>query len=200
MFNRAIGAAVVTIPSCAYLLQSRPKTDHDHGHNDSDHHEHEEGHEDEAKVEDGEGDDRDAEQSEGGSGGDTEEGGDADGTSNDDNKDSGSVEPTRPDDTVEDAGQGTPENPGDNYPKGGGHVVESGGNVEGVRFKGATGAGTKEGEGGRPEMGDTRKHIPDAKGGAKKRIESDYGKPQGKLWDGHDDDSNRVRSHGLRIL
>ena len=42
--------------------------------------------------------------------------------------------------------------------------------MEGVQFKGAT----KDGA-----AGDTRKHIPDAKGGNKKRIESDYGVRQG---------------------
>ena len=48
------------------------------------------------------------------------------------------------------------------------HETDSGKDVEGVQFKGATSGG-----------GDTRKHIPDAKGGNKKRIESDYGIRQG---------------------
>lgn len=50
------------------------------------------------------------------------------------------------------------------------HRTGPGGNVEGVQFKGAT----KDGQ-----MGDVRKHIPDAKGGNKKRIESDAGIRQG---------------------
>ncbi len=50
------------------------------------------------------------------------------------------------------------------------HETESGGDVEGVQFKGATKDGAK---------GDTRKHLPDSKGGTKKRIESDYGVRQG---------------------
>lgn len=49
-----------------------------------------------------------------------------------------------------------------------------GDNVEGVQFKGSTRAGDEKNE-----AGDTRKHIPDAKGYNKLRIESDYGKPQG---------------------
>ena len=51
-------------------------------------------------------------------------------------------------------------------------VTESGNNVEGVRFKGATTSGPQ---------GDTRKHVPDSKGGAKKRIESDYGNKLGEM-------------------
>ena len=52
--------------------------------------------------------------------------------------------------------------------------MDSGSKVEGVQFKGATREGGK---------GDTRKHIPDAKGGAKKRIESDQGNRQGVISD-----------------
>ena len=55
------------------------------------------------------------------------------------------------------------------------HEKEGGQDVEGVQFKGATSGGTREGE-----QGDTRKHIPDAKGYNKKRIESDYGRKQGE--------------------
>ena len=55
------------------------------------------------------------------------------------------------------------------------HEKEGGQDVEGVQFKGATSGGTREGE-----QGDTRKHIPDAKGFNKKRIESDYGRKQGE--------------------
>lgn len=67
------------------------------------------------------------------------------------------------------------------------HETDSGKNVEGVQFKGPTSGGTEEGE-----QGDTRKHIPDAKGGSKKRIESDYGNRLGAAGDDeskNDDDS-----------
>lgn len=47
---------------------------------------------------------------------------------------------------------------------------EGGNEAQGVKFKGPT-------KNGPP--GDTRKHIPDAKGANKKRIESDYGERQG---------------------
>ncbi|KAL8944692.1 MAG: hypothetical protein Q9216_000260 [Gyalolechia sp. 2 TL-2023] len=118
------------------------------------------------------------------SGGETQESDDSEGTSDDENTTSGPGEQPRPDHTVYDAGQGTSDTPGDDDPKAGAHEVDSGGNVEGVRFKGPTAGGTKEGE-----QGDTRKHIPDAKGGAKKRIESDYGKAQGVAQDDDKDAS-----------
>ena len=63
-----------------------------------------------------------------------------------------------------------PETSKEEEPKDTPREVDSGSKVEGVQFKGATRHG---------EVGDTRKHIPDAKGGAKKRIESDYGMRQG---------------------
>lgn len=214
--DRAIGAAVVTIPSCAYLLQSRAKIGHDHGHDEGVHNEHEGGQEGREETEGGadsapetaeggketEGEaDSAAETPEGGADGGNqtsesgaEKDGEGGGTSDDNGPGTGSGEPPRPDHSVYDAGQGTPDQPGDEYPKSGGHVVESGGNVEGVRFKGATSGGTKEGEGGRPEMDDTRKHIPDAKGGAKKRIESNYAKPQGPPPEDNYPNENRVRS------
>lgn len=50
------------------------------------------------------------------------------------------------------------------------HEKEDGSEVQGVTFKGPT---------KNTPPGDTRKHIPDAKGANKKRIESDYGKRQG---------------------
>lgn len=74
--------------------------------------------------------------------------------------------------------QDTPDTSDDEQPKNVAHETESGGNVEGVQFKGATSGGTRDGE-----QGDTRKHIPDAKGGNKKRIESHYGKRQGVAGD-----------------
>lgn len=50
------------------------------------------------------------------------------------------------------------------------HEKEDGSEVQSVRFKGPTKNTTP---------GDNRKHIPDAKGANKNRIESDYGKLQG---------------------
>ena len=69
------------------------------------------------------------------------------------------------------------------------HETDSGQNVEGVQFKGPTSGGTAEGE-----QGDTRKHIPDAKGGNKKRIESHYGKRLGEAAsdDPEPDDEDKV--------
>ena len=75
----------------------------------------------------------------------------------------------------------TPVTSDDEESQGAAHVTDSGENVEGVQFKGATSGGTRDGE-----QGDTRKHIPDAKGGNKKRIESDYGKRQGVAGEDHE--------------
>ena len=63
---------------------------------------------------------------------------------------------------------------------------EGGQDVEGVQFKGATSGGTKEGE-----QGDTRKHIPDAKGFNKKRIESHYGGKEGEAQNPEQDPSDK---------
>ncbi|KAI4258600.1 MAG: hypothetical protein LQ352_001135 [Teloschistes flavicans] len=115
----------------------------------------------------------------------------SDGDSNKGGEDDGSAEsdssgPTRPDHSVEDAGQGTPDTSSDEDPKAGSYELDSGNNVEGVRFKGATSGGTRDGE-----QGDTRKHIPDAKGGAKHRIESHYGKELGSLKEEDPGDSDK---------
>ena len=66
------------------------------------------------------------------------------------------------------------------------HEKEGGQDVEGVQFKGATSGGTKEGE-----QGDTRKHIPDAKGFSKKRIESHYGGKEGEAQNPEQDPSDK---------
>ncbi|KAI4173954.1 MAG: hypothetical protein LQ343_002722 [Gyalolechia ehrenbergii] len=174
----AIGSATVTVPSIIYLLQPNPNKHHGHGH-------------DEGKHEDQEGKDADKDKPEGEAGdgeqapgAENQEGENSEGTSDDRSTTSRSGEQPRPDHTVYDAGQGTPETSGDEDPRAGAYEVDSGGNVEGVRFKGATSGGTKEGE-----QGDTRKHIPDAKGGAKKRIQSDYAKTQGVSQDDDKDAS-----------
>ncbi|KAI9698792.1 MAG: hypothetical protein M1836_003902 [Candelina mexicana] len=182
-----IGSIAVTLPTCAYLLQ--PSSDKGHAH---------EGHEDHkelTKEPEGEGEEGAEEQSTEDSQEETgaEEGGTEIGTSDTESEQAESKhdpEPGSTDDPMskdsseeedksdesedhEEKKQGIAEPyKGDDEP----HEVESGGNVEGVQFKGATSGGTKE---GKNEQGDTRKHIPDAKGGAKKRIESDYGLKQG---------------------
>ncbi|KAI4185609.1 MAG: hypothetical protein L6R41_004012 [Letrouitia leprolyta] len=179
----AIGSGIVTIPSIIYLLQPNPNSHHGHGHDEGNHEDHGEEHSNEessaAESEDGEQSSGEEPRE-----GKTQEGGAEEGTSDDGSTTSWSDEQSRPDHTVYDAGQGTPETSGDEDTKEGAYEVESGGNVSGVRFKGATSGGTEEGE-----QGDTRKHIPDAKGGAKKRIESDYAKSQGVAQDESKDSS-----------
>ncbi|KAL8770902.1 MAG: hypothetical protein Q9209_003553 [Squamulea sp. 1 TL-2023] len=179
----AIGAAVVTIPSVGYLIQPQLKKSSGHGHDEGGHGEHgEEGSHESAeeaqeKPEDDEG--SETEQLNGGeeaSDGESKGNEESEGASEDESADSGPDDRPRPDHSVQDAGQGSPETSGGEDPKAGAHEVDSGSNVEGVRFKGATSGGTREGE-----QGDTRKHIPDAKGFNKKRISSDYGKDQGIL-------------------
>ncbi|KAI9789287.1 MAG: hypothetical protein M1835_001769 [Candelina submexicana] len=182
-----IGSIAVTLPTCAYLLQ--PSSDKGHAH------EGHEDHEEHAKELEGEGEEGAEEHSPEDSKEETEaeEGGTEVGTSDTKSEQAESKhepEPRSTDDPMsedssevedksdesedhEEKKQGIAEPyKGDDEP----HEVESGGNVEGVQFKGATSGGTKE---GKNEQGDTRKHIPDAKGGAKKRIESDYGLKQG---------------------
>lgn len=66
------------------------------------------------------------------------------------------------------------------------HEKEGGQDVEGVQFKGPTSGGTREGE-----QGDTRKHIPDAKGFNKKRIESHYGGKEGEAQNPEQDPSDK---------
>lgn len=150
----------MTVPSVWYLLLPRKK--HGHGH-DNDHGEHVE-HEEtpEKKEEDEETSDVEA--------------------SHEDEKSSESADDSVEEKEVEDHDDGsiskdqeqetpdTSDDDDDESSKNVPHETESGGNVEGVQFKGMT----KDGA-------DTRKHIPDAKGYNKKRIESHYGQPQGVL-------------------
>ncbi len=178
---RAIGSGIVTVPSLWYLsqpqierLQNRGKSHGGHGHEGGEHDEHGE------EVEGGEGGE------EGGEGGDDEgkesgeekgedQGGEGEGE-NEDKDDDVSAGGEKSDDSDSEGGnQITPETPNDNGKDGTPREVDSGGNVEGVQFKGAVAGGTK----GNNEQGDTRKHIPDAKGANKKRIESDYAESQG---------------------
>ena len=183
---RAITSVTITAPCLYYLLQPGPEKSHEHGHEHGEevHKEHdrhsqeaEEG--EEAGIEGNDGDgvtgsnDQDAEgeksdESAGGTGGDKSE----------DSESEGGDQQATPD-TSEDEGS---ENVAHEKGKGGG-------DVDGVQFKGATNAGDENNE-----QTDTRKHIPDAKGYNKLRIESDYGNKQGESdeEDGTRDESGRI--------
>ncbi|KAI9718118.1 MAG: hypothetical protein M1812_004376 [Candelaria pacifica] len=180
-----VGSIAITLPTCAYLLQ--PSNDKGHGHGGHD--ENEKHGEEPEDLEESKEDSSEESQEEGGvdEGGEevhksdtnpenSDEKGESQPDSTDDSKPEDSGKEEGKSDESESGGeksQGTAEvYKGDDEP----HEVESGRNVEGVQFKGATSGGSKE---GKMEQGDTRKHIPDAKGGAKKRIESDYGMKQG---------------------
>ena len=163
----------MTVPSCWYLLQEGPaKPSHHEPGNDESHEDFEaarkgtdsaDGDEDEGK--DGEKVGDEGEKSEdGGESSDESEiaksgSGDDDGEKSDESPPSG----------TEGEKQGSSDPSGNQDPENTVHETEAGEDVEGVRGKGAT----KDGP-----AGDTRKHIPDAKGYNKKRIESDYGKAQ----------------------
>ena len=88
-------------------------------------------------------------------------------------------------DSESESGKDTPETSDDedkgDYPQ----ELSGGGNVEGVQFKGSSNT-TEAGE-----QSDTRKRIPDAKGGFKKRIESHYGQRQGVAEDEAQDPENK---------
>lgn len=195
---RAIGSLVVTVPAVAYLIQPqlRPKASHGHGHGDEGHgHEHgaEEKHEEKDEggdeTESSEGQAAQEESHDQGAGGEKSEEGNADqGENNEDNEEGGEGGS---------GGKHAPATPGDKGPDSEAHETEGGGNVEGVQFKGATSGGTKEGE-----QGDTRKHIPDAKGGSKKRIESHYATRQGEATEPEQDPENEdlVRLNAQYIL
>ena len=168
---RAITSLAVTIPSVYYLMQpqiERYQHPERHGHGGHGGHE---GHD--------EHDEHDEHGEDGKSG---EEGGSSEEESGDkksEDQDEGGEE---------DKGEekDTPNTSDDDGPENIAHETESGGNVEGVQFKGATSGGTRDGE-----QGDTRKHIPDAKGFNKKRIESDYGRRQGEAQKPEQDASNK---------
>ena len=177
---RAIGAIAVTLPSCWYLWPSPKAEGHGHGHG------HGEGHGEEGGSEhSGEGEEGEDAQGHGASsdvyGANTpppkarEAQKIPSSGSQDDEADSSDSTPS---DTPESSdSEGDSDNSMKNTPEASGpddteRITESGNDVEGVQFKGAT----KDGA-----VGDTRKHIPDSKGGAKKRIESDYGNKLGEM-------------------
>ncbi|MCJ1370735.1 hypothetical protein MMC20_001948 [Loxospora ochrophaea] len=170
----AIGAIVVTVPSCAYLLQPSPSKGHGSGeHDHAEHDEHETDGDDESE-EGSAGEEEGAEKQE-----EVDKSDEQPESSGDD----GTLSSGESDDSASETGeqQDTPDTSDDEKPGNEAYETEGGGNVEGVRFKGATKGGTKEGE-----QGDTRKHIPDAKGANKKRIESHYGMQQGVAEDDED--------------
>ena len=157
MLYRAIGSLVVTVPSVAYLIQPQLKKASDDGHGHG--HGAEHGIPNLHKQETGD-----------------EDTGDDQASSQDNGENESDVESEDSDSETEGEKQDdTPDSSDSEEPQDTAHETDSGQNVEGVQFKGPTSGGTAEGE-----QGDTRKHIPDAKGGSKKRIESHYGKPLGE--------------------
>lgn len=166
---RAIGSTIVTVPSVWYLIQPQlHKKEKGHGHG---HHEGEEEHEHDDEH-DGADEDMASEESEP-KGQDEEKD-----VGQDDNEDQGadqSEEAKSDTSDSEDGGQDTPDTSSDEGSENGVYEREGGSGVEGVKFKGSTSGGTRDGE-----QGDTRKHIPDAKGFSKNRIESHYGNKQGE--------------------
>lgn len=168
---RAIGATVVTLPSLWYLMQpqierwNRPKGS---GHGGHGHDEHGEESEAGEEVEAHEGEDS------------GEKGGDEGAEGEDESKESGD-ESEQPDDSGSEGGEKDTPDTSDDEEK----VVDSGENVEGVQFKGSSNAGPNK------QQSDTRKHVPDAKGGAKKRIDSHYGQRQGIAEDSEQDPKDK---------
>jgi len=187
-----------------YLLQPSPDSGHGHGHDaDEQHGDESREEQDEEEAQAGESSDKPASDSEPGDiipdlrqsssqkAEDAGKEGDEEGAeekAEDQSDDSGSEEEDQ---------QDTPDTSDDEQPKNVAHETESGGSVEGVKFKGATSGGTRDGE-----QGDTRKHIPDAKGGNKKRIESHYGKRQGVAGDDNlePDENGRTKDKVCRNL
>ncbi|CAD6568117.1 MAG: hypothetical protein ASARMPRED_001414 [Alectoria sarmentosa] len=159
---RAIASLAVTLPSVYYLMQPQiERIQHPEKHGHGGHGGHDE------HGEEGDGDE------EGGS----SEGGES-GEEKSEDQDEG--------EQGEGGEKHTPSISDDEISENTVHENEGGQDVEGVQFKGATSGGTEEGE-----QGDTRKHIPDAKGFNKKRIESDYGGKQGEAQDPEQDPSDK---------
>lgn len=173
----------MTVPSVFYLIQPQlqPKKSHGHGHGHDDE-SHGSEHDDEAEHKEG-GSSEDKENEEEGSG---DEAAEEQKTDENASAESEGVGGEGGSGGSESSATKVLTSPGDKGPDTEAHETEGGGNVEGVRFKGATSGGTKEGE-----QGDTRKHIPDAKGGSKKRIESDYAKTLGEATDPEQDPDDK---------
>lgn len=157
---------------CIWYLWPPPKKKDGHGHGHDEHKGHEK--DGEASGDEGEEHSPDGEVS-GDEGGEHSPEGEEtgeDGTTKQEEKEGANSE-SESDEGQQDTPETSDDESGDSS-----YEKEGGGNVEGVQFKGRTKAGTKEGE-----QGDTRKHVPDAKGASKKRIESDYGTVLGAAQD-----------------
>ncbi len=118
--------------------------------------------------------------------GGSDEGGESGDEKSEDEGEGGDGDESKSDDSSnEGAEKDTPDTSDDEGLEDTTHEKEGGQNVEGVQFKGAS-SGTKDGE-----QGDTRKHIPDAKGFSKKRIESNYGGKEGEAQNPEQDPSDK---------
>ena len=172
--HRLIGAIAVTVPSCAFLLQPGPDKGHEHHDPEHEGRGHQEHVEDDATSEESddsktEGDEKDETQSSDDTSGSDEEEGKSDESSG-----------------KEEEQQTTPDTSDDEEPEDETQLKDGGGDVEGLRGKGAT-------KDGKP--GDTRKSYPDPKGGNKKRIESDYGIKQAEDPEGVTRKDGKVRDN-----
>ena len=166
MAARAITSIVITVPSFLYLVQPQLPSNkkkraagHEHGHD---------AHAADGEHGDVEGEKADTPESEG-----REDSNESD-TSKQDQQSEGSDNGDDSPESGSERDQNTPETSEDESSDDTAHEKEGGGNVEIVQFKGSTNT-TEEGV-----QDDTRKHIPDAKGFAKKRIESSYGNKLGE--------------------
>ena len=149
---RAITSVAITLP-CVWYLWPPSKKSHEHGHGNGHGHDEHISHKDAEESSNGADNAEDTESTEAVEKGRVDKQPETDSVKSDD---SGNKE-------VE---QDTPEDESDTIL----HEKEDGTEDQGVAFKGPT---------KNTPPGDTRKHIPDAKGANKKRIESDYGKRQG---------------------
>ena len=162
---RAVGATVATSTGLYYLLPpqiERWNRPKGSGHGGHGHGEH--GEESEGDVEE-----------------DSDEKGGDEGTEGEDESKEGGDETEQSDDAGSEGGENDTPNTSDDEER----VVDSGENVEGVQFKGPSNAGPNK------QQSDTRKHVPDAKGGAKKRIDSHYGQRQGVAEDSEQDTNDK---------
>ena len=177
---RAVTSLAVTLPSVYYLMQpqiDRYQHPEKYGHGGHGGHEGHDEHDEEGK--DGE----EGGSSEGGESGDDQVEGQGEGG---EEESKGEKEEGNSDDSGSDGEEkDTPDTSDDEGSENIAHEVESGQDVEGVQFKGPSSAGTGRGQ------DDTRKRIPDAKGGYKKRIESHYGGKEGEAQEPEQDPRNK---------
>ncbi|MCJ1478838.1 hypothetical protein MMC13_007522 [Lambiella insularis] len=158
------GSIAVTVPSCWYLLREGPANPSHHGH-------HEPGNEDSHEAFEAARKGTDAGDEEEKDGAEAQKG---DGEGDDGKEDTSGGDGQKSDDSPPSGSEGEAQKNVPSTNEGSddsAHETEPGDDVEGIRGKGAT----KDGP-----PGDTRKHIPDAKGYNKKRIESDYAQRQGE--------------------